>query len=173
MRYFVTLAAGEELAVDVVQKPNGRLDVSVDGESLAVDAVDVGGTLNVRVGDRVFDLWLDGDGEGDVRFVTGGVRNTAHIESERSRIGALDSRQASSGGKVSAPMPGRVVKVLVSEGDEVTAGMPVIVVEAMKMENELCAEQPGVVSAICAHEGDSVDGGATLIELAPVATEDE
>ncbi len=168
MRYFVKLAAGEELAVDVVRKPNGRLDVSVDGTSVTVDAVDVGGALNVRVGERVFDLWLDGDNEGDLHFTTGNMRNKAHIESERSRVGASDSSGSASGGKVLAPMPGRVVKVLVAEGDEVQAGMPVIVVEAMKMENELCAEQPGVVSKICVSEGDSVDGGAPLIELAPL-----
>jgi biotin carboxyl carrier protein len=68
-------------------------------------------------------------------------------------------------------MPGRVVKVLVAEGDQVDAGAPVIVVEAMKMENELCTEQPGVVSRIGAAVGENVESGAVLVELGPLPGE--
>ena len=63
-------------------------------------------------------------------------------------------------------MPGRVVQVLVSEGDEVAPGQGVVIVEAMKMENELKAERAGVVERVLVSAGDLVEGGAELVCLA-------
>jgi biotin carboxyl carrier protein len=67
--------------------------------------------------------------------------------------------------RVAAPMPGKVVRVLVAPGDRVTARQPLVVVEAMKMENELRAGRDGTVSEIHAREGVSVDAGALLIVI--------
>jgi biotin carboxyl carrier protein len=64
-------------------------------------------------------------------------------------------------------MPGKVVKVLVATGDAVTAGQPLVVVEAMKMETTLAAEIDGTVKAVNASTGDTVDAGAVLVEIAP------
>ncbi len=169
MRYYVTFAgtAGER-AIDVTSRGDGSVEVRVAGVLVSVDAADVSGAVSVRVGDRMFDLWLDGEGE-TVSVTAGGARLQAKIETERSRIGARASRPGSAGGgEVRAPMPGRVVKVLVAEGDLVEAGAPLIVVEAMKMENELAADAPGVVRAIRASAGQTVEAGATLVELGPL-----
>jgi pyruvate carboxylase subunit B len=62
-------------------------------------------------------------------------------------------------------MPGRVVRVLVKNGDAVTAGQPLIVMEAMKMENELRAHGAGVVKAVRVAPGDAVEKGAVLVEM--------
>ncbi len=168
MRYYVTLPDGDERPIDVVQRPGGRTEVRVDGELVDVDAGAVEGALNVRVGDRVFDLWLEPDGH-SYGFVGGGARTRALVESERSRIGEAASRSGGGGGcLVRAPMPGRIVKLLVEEGDAVEAGAPVVVVEAMKMENELCADKPGLVTAVHVAPGENVDSNATLVELAPL-----
>lgn len=70
---------------------------------------------------------------------------------------------------VTAMMPGRVVTVLVEEGAEVAAGDGVLVLEAMKMENEITAESDGVVSRILVKEGQAVDGGEPLFEIGPPA----
>jgi acetyl/propionyl-CoA carboxylase alpha subunit len=70
-------------------------------------------------------------------------------------------------GTVTAPMPGKVVKVLVAAGDAVTAGQPLVVVEAMKMETTLAAEIDGTVKSVNANAGDTVDAGAVLVEIAP------
>jgi len=70
-------------------------------------------------------------------------------------------------GTVTAPMPGKVVKVLVAAGDAVTAGQPLLVVEAMKMETTLAAEIDGTVKSVNASTGDTVDAGAVLVEIAP------
>ncbi|MBM4375874.1 MAG: acetyl-CoA carboxylase biotin carboxyl carrier protein subunit [Deltaproteobacteria bacterium] len=67
-------------------------------------------------------------------------------------------------------MPGRVVKVLVAEGETVEPGRPLVVVEAMKMENELCAEAAGVVRTVRASAGQTVDSGAVLLELGPLGS---
>ena len=62
-------------------------------------------------------------------------------------------------------MPGRIVRILVGVGDAVEEGDPLIVVEAMKMENELKATSAGTVSKICVAEGEQVQARTTLIEL--------
>ena len=69
------------------------------------------------------------------------------------------------GASLTAPMPGTVVKVLVSEGDEVEEGQILLVLEAMKTEHSIAAPNGGVVSSIPYGEGDSVPGGGVLIEL--------
>lgn len=66
---------------------------------------------------------------------------------------------------VNSPMPGRVVKLLVREGDEVAAGQGLLVMEAMKMQNELRAPRAGRVQRIFAAEGDGVETGAPLVRL--------
>ena len=65
--------------------------------------------------------------------------------------------------RIVAPMPGKVVRVLVKAGDTVHARQSVVVVEAMKMENELRADRPGTVAEIHAREGVSVDAGALVV----------
>jgi biotin carboxyl carrier protein len=67
--------------------------------------------------------------------------------------------------RVTAPMPGKVVRVLVKPGDAVAARQPVVVVEAMKMENELRAGREGTVSDVQVREGMSVDAGALLLVI--------
>jgi biotin carboxyl carrier protein len=62
-------------------------------------------------------------------------------------------------------MPGKVVRVLVKAGDRVAARQPVVVVEAMKMENELRASREGTVAEVHVREGMSVDAGALLVVI--------
>ncbi len=72
---------------------------------------------------------------------------------------------AGGGGAVTAPMPGTVLKILVNVGDAVTAGQTVMVIEAMKMENEIKANSTGNVSKILVSSGDNVAAGAPLINI--------
>lgn len=69
---------------------------------------------------------------------------------------------------LTAPMPGKVLKIMVREGDEVEAGQPLIIIEAMKMETTLAAEGPARVKAIPVAPGQMVDAGAVLMELSPL-----
>lgn len=69
-------------------------------------------------------------------------------------------------GSITAPMPGKVLKVLVAQGTAVTAGQLVIILEAMKMENEIFTSVAGTVTQICCKEGDTVSTGDTLLVVA-------
>jgi biotin carboxyl carrier protein len=84
----------------------------------------------------------------------------AHLAAQA--VGAKGGRRKQ---RVTAYMPGRVVALLVEEGEEVKAGQGVVVLEAMKMENEIRAEHDGVVTRILVQPGQSVDGGNPLFEM--------
>lgn len=88
-------------------------------------------------------------------------------------VGRVRARHGLATPEVTAPMPGKVLKVLVEEGQAVEAGQPLVVIEAMKMETTLSAESPAVVKKIRARAGEMVDHGAVLIELSPPAASSE
>lgn len=166
MRYFVTIG-GREIPIDVTPLPTGALEVRVDGRPVAVDVVTVGDSLSVRIDGEVLDLTVEGEPP-DVGIVASGRRAYVRVESDRMRAAtAARGRGPSVGeGVVVSPMPGRVVKLLVAKGDEVAAGAPLVVVEAMKMENELVAGRAGKVTDVWVKPGDTVEGGAKLVAIA-------
>jgi biotin carboxyl carrier protein len=103
-----------------------------------------------------------------VGVVARGHRFYAKAESERTRAlaAALGQKTGGAGeGSLTSPMPGRVLKVLVTEGDAVDAGTPLVVVEAMKMENELSAARSGTVRKVHVTPGQNVESGARLVEI--------
>lgn len=68
-------------------------------------------------------------------------------------------------GQLNAPMPGKILEIMVGEGDEVALGQPVAILEAMKMENELKAPVDGVITTIAVREDDSVEKNALILEI--------
>lgn len=173
MRYFVTID-GKEHTVEVSLRPGGGYDVKLveNGDQplkeTAIDCNVLGsaGGLSLNIGGRVYDLVLDGEMP-KLDVFSSGRRTAVGIESARMRATASMKRGGGPGnGLVTSPMPGKVVKVLVTEGEEVTAGKALIVVEAMKMENELTAEAAGTVKQVFVKPGDAVEGGAKLISIA-------
>lgn len=166
MRYFVRLPSGRELPVDVVHLPTGRIAASVEGRAFDVDAFGEGVSTHIALDGQGFDLWVEGTPP-DIGVVANGRRFYARVESERLRdlTAATGARGAQGAGVVTSPMPGRVLKVLVREGDAVTAGAPLVVVEAMKMENELSADRDGTVTRIYVAPGATVESGARLLEV--------
>jgi biotin carboxyl carrier protein len=172
MRYFVTLD-GQEHIIDVAELPGGgyRVGVIGDAEGAPVEALDADvvardSLLSVRLGGRVLDLVVDGELP-ELDVYASGHRATVQVESARMRATAsVRGKKAGAGeGVVVSPMPGKVVKLLVHEGDEVSEGTPLVVVEAMKMENELVSERAGVVQKVFVETGDAVEGGARLIAV--------
>ena len=105
----------------------------------------------------------------DLAFET--MPETAPHQDERRRRSYARSQRPSSRApgaaakEIRAPMPGRVVKVLVDKGQDVAAQAPIIVMEAMKMENELRATTAGKVADIRVKAGDNVEGGAVLVQF--------
>ena len=99
-----------------------------------------------------------------------GTRYSASVLDERSRALMALGMGGGAGAAdldVSTSMPGKVVAILVEEGQEVRAGEGIIVVEAMKMENELKAACDAVVESVCVTVGEAVEGGVILVKLAP------
>jgi len=162
MKYRVTIE-GREREVDVTFTPSGAVEVSLDGARMDVDARRIGGAISLRIGDRVHDVLVAGDTE--IQIAAGTARTVATISSERS-AGKRGGAAAKGTRELRAPMPGRVVRVLVKAGDAVTQGQPLVVIEAMKMENELRAGAPATVADVHVSEGSSVEGRALLVTFA-------
>lgn len=129
------------------------------------------GRYLLRIGKRL--LAVDGvQANGDtVEFSLNGQFLSAKIQDEQAlllRSLGFKSASASSQGRLQAPMPGKILAVNVKEGDEVGHGQPVIILEAMKMENELKAPVGGRVVKIAAVAGSSVEKNQLLIEIEPL-----
>ena len=92
-----------------------------------------------------------------------GTRFQATINGSRNSIRAGGGGSEGDGTRLTAPMPGKVVRVLVEPGDKVEARQPVVVVEAMKMENELTVEKAGAIEEVRVSEGESVESGQLLL----------
>ena len=164
MRYFVTIA-GRTVEVDLT----GHTPV-VDGTPVDAHMVALPGThvRSLQAGGRSHTLTAKpGDRRGRWHIALGRERFTADAVDERTRAiremtGGADAEAEKT---VVAPMQGLVVKVEVEVGQAVKAGQGVVIVEAMKMENELKAPADGVVAKILVQERQTVDKGATLIVL--------
>jgi biotin carboxyl carrier protein len=162
MKYRVTIE-GREREVDVVVRPDGGVSVALDGTPVDADVERVPGGVSLRLGGRVFDVSVGGAPD-SMQVGAGSARVIASVTSDRARARAKKRAAAGSGAReLRAPMPGRVVKVLVAAGAAVRAGDPCVVVEAMKMENELRAPKDGTVAAVHVNEGVSVESRALLV----------
>jgi biotin carboxyl carrier protein len=169
VRYYVTLGSQPDerpTTVDVVELPNGMLRVLIEERPVDVDVAVAGAQLNVRVGGQVVDVAVQGKPP-DVEMCPTGFRSRVRVQSERTRsVEQRGSLKSASGDRVvKSPMPGRVVRVLVSKGDAVHAGQGLVVLEAMKMENEVRARASGMVAQVHVDPGATVDRNAALVTL--------
>ena len=163
MRYRVCTGEG---AFDVVvhRAESGSVAVWVDGEPIDLDVRAVPGGVHVLHDGESHVVRIGGAPE---RLSVAFDAHRAHLEVEtpRRRARGTRGRAARKGGEVRSPMPGRVVRVAVAEGDVVEAGALLVVVEAMKMENEFRAEAAGVVAEVGVSEGQGIEAGALLVRL--------
>jgi len=144
--------------------------VTVDGERLEAHAVAIPGTplLHLLLGKDSWTVACQHLAGGRWALGAAGERLEVEVQDDRSKqIEALtgQGRKPAAGGVVKAPMPGLVVRVEVERGQAVAAGDGLVVVEAMKMENELRASHKGIVEQIHVKAGDRVEKGAPLVSL--------
>ena len=171
MQYEVEVG-GRRLQVVVTRSGDG-FAVAVDGRARQVDAARIDAhTLSLLVDSsdglkQSHEASVAADPISGQLTVHVGATAVAVTLNGRRRWGRKeDSAGAGSGPqRLAAPMPGKVVRVLVKAGDQVTARQPVVVVEAMKMENELRASRGGTVAEVLVREGNSVDAGALLLVI--------
>ena len=140
----------------------GVVECVVDGVALAVDfCVLQPGVMSLVVAGRQFRCVLDGDA-----VVIAGRRYEFGVADPRSLKGRKGAGAGADGPRsVKAPMPGRVVRVLVAVGDEVGAQQGVVVIEAMKMQNELKSPKAGRVVRVAAVVGETVQQGEVLVVI--------
>lgn len=165
MKYTVRIGETErEVVVD------GE-DVQVDGDGIRAYLAEIEGTpvRLLTIGDEVHRVVVRrGSARGQFTLELGGYRFEVEALDERTRaIRELSGAAARAAGPASlvAPMPGLIVRVNVQEGDRVQAGQGLVVMEAMKMENELRASAAGVVKRVVVAPGTAVEKGATLLEM--------
>ena len=141
------------ITVDLPAPGESVFTVTVDGETLHVEAPDLGAPLGemewIVVEDRPYEIVVDRD----LRWIST-YSAIHHVEVHD--LSAAVVRPRSGDGRVKAPIPGLITRVLVSAGQTVQAGQPLLTLEAMKMENEIRAPRAGTVSAL------NVDAGKTV-----------
>ncbi len=162
----VILDRGVERHV-LIERVRGGYRVEVDGVSHEVDQARAGGRLrSLLIEGRQHEVSVLSDRNGRYRVVGTAGEEVLEVRDPLTHLAQAGADAAVTGVKaVAAYMPGRVVALLVSEGDLVEAGQGVLVLEAMKMENEIRSEVAGVVSQILVEPGQSVDGGDPLFEI--------
>lgn len=143
--------------------------ILLDGKPVNVDLVRTGATelYSVLLDGRSYEMLVTAD-RFNYQIGVRGVQLQVQVEDERARrlnrarrLPTLPDGELA----ITAPIPGLVVRILVQEGDVIEEGQPVVLLEAMKMENELRAVRGGVVKSVLASAGQRVDQNAPLIVL--------
>jgi biotin carboxyl carrier protein len=153
----------------VVTRAGDGFTVAVDGRTRSVNAARIDAhTLSLLIGSASHEVSIaPGTGSGQLTVRVGATPIAVGLNGRRRSTGKEDGGYASTGPqRVVAPMPGKIVRVLVKLGDSVRARQPLVVIEAMKMENELRASRDGTVAEVQAREAMSVDAGALLVVIA-------
>ena len=163
MKYEVLLA-GKTRVVELTRQ-NDAWRISLDGNTLDANAVEVA--------PNIFSVLLSGDShqiriaprpDGTLTLHTGLAEYHAEVSDPRSwrgrRQGAVEAEGRQ---QITAPMPGKVLRLLVKQGDSVEAGQGLLVVEAMKMQNEIRSPKSGKIEKLFAQEGQPVNAGEVLL----------
>jgi biotin carboxyl carrier protein len=138
--------------------------VTLDGTPLDADAVEVAAnTFSILIDGESWEVRVAPKPDGTLALHTGIAEFVAEVEDPRAwrgrRHGAMEAEGRQ---QIAAPMPGKVVRVLMNAGDSVEAGQGLLVVEAMKMQNEIRSPKSGRVEKIFVKEGQAVNAGEIL-----------
>jgi biotin carboxyl carrier protein len=163
-RYLATLS-GVDRELEVEETSGHELRLKFGGRQFEVDVRKVGASsFSVLIGNRSFDLEVVPEGDELIVASRGATTRVTLVDTARRSRGALGGRPVVSGkAQLKAMMPGRVVNVLVSVGDQVELHQGLVVIEAMKMENELKSPKAGKVSEVKVAPGQTVEKGDLLI----------
>ncbi|HTB92977.1 MAG TPA: biotin/lipoyl-containing protein [Candidatus Sulfotelmatobacter sp.] len=160
----LTGAGGKRNHVVELEERNGLSTVSLDGHLVDADAIQIGpNVVSVMLGGQSFELHISRSPDGTLKLRCGPHEFSAEIIDTRAWRGRkhgaveVEGRQ-----EIPAPMPGKVVRVLVAVGDAVEAGQGLLVVEAMKMQNEIRSPKSGKVERLLVKEGQAVNAGEVL-----------
>lgn len=168
MKVWVTVE-GHDTEVEFTTE-GGQLVLQVEGRRLEADFVRLpdGRVYSLLVDGRSYEIRIDPD-DGGLRVTWNGRTYSVEARHPLEKMLAQQggARAKSAGETIHAPMPGAVVAIRVKKGDLVVPGQAVVVLEAMKMQNELTAHTGGVVSEILVEEKHAVSAGQALVKLKP------
>jgi biotin carboxyl carrier protein len=146
-----------------LNRADGRWSCRLDGREVEVDAIlarpDV---LSLRIGNLAYEVKSERVAN-ELHLWVGSSRFAVEVRDPRSLRGRTRSGDDQGPRKIVAPMPGKVVRLLVVEGDAVEAGAGIAVVEAMKMQNEIKSPKKGTIHKILVREGSAVNAGDVMI----------
>jgi biotin carboxyl carrier protein len=166
---FDFLLDGEPRKISVEMR-DGTLVVREGGRVLEAEVKRISGNeLQFRFGGRSVRAYLARAGERTYVAVDGREFVVSESRPDTSRPGEGDEKSAETNLRVRSPMPGKVTKIAVAEGEEVRKNQTLVIVEAMKMENEIKTSIDGVVKKVHVAVGDRVDAEKTIIEIEPKA----
>ncbi len=163
MKYITTID-GKEFAVEILDEKHVR----VNGRTLEVDFMAVSGqpVYSMLIGGKSYEAYIYPE-EKDWQVLLHGRLYQASVEDEREKRLKSTGAGVAEGGEfhLRAPMPGLVVTIPVSEGQDVVKGQVLLILESMKMQNELKAPRDGKVHRIKVRAGESVEQKATLLSI--------
>ena len=155
--------AGKKRRVELTQA-GARPVWTIDGQRLEADATALSpGIYSILIDGKSIDVRVERLGS-QLRVIAGGREFSVLPQDEREwRRNRAGSVEAEGRQQVLAPMPGKIVRVLVSAGDSVRAGQGLLVVEAMKMQNEIRAPKSGTIDRVRVVEGQTVNAGEVVV----------
>ena len=151
-----------------VEGSGDRFAVEFDGQHHDLELVRLDGavaSLRFPATGRSLQISFHRGSNGSWRVGVGQREFNFEVLTPSEAVEAVSAARDSGSSRLTAPIPGKVVAVKVTPGDAVEPGQSLVVLEAMKMENELAASQGGTVTAVHVEAGDTVEGGELLIEL--------
>jgi biotin carboxyl carrier protein len=149
-----------------VEPEDAGYRVSLGGRAHRIDGL-IGESMRVRIDGRPVEAWVTREGE-TLTVELGGRMFPFRLRDPRApKLARRRSQEDATRGELHAPMPGLIVQVMTHEGEDVEAGHPVVVIEAMKMQNALVAPIKGRVSAIPVKPGTAVESGQLLLAITP------
>jgi biotin carboxyl carrier protein len=156
--------SGKEMRVVELERGSNGWRAKIDGQPVEADAVEIAPhTISILLNGESHEIRIAPQSDGTLKLQTGQQEFIAEVVDPRAwsgrRHGALEAEGRQ---QISAPMPGKVVRVLISAGDKVEAGQGLFVVEAMKMQNEIRSPKTGTVERLLAKEGQPVNAGDVL-----------
>ena len=166
MKFEVQLdgSSGKKTRIVELERSEGGWRVLLDGQPVDADAVEIAPhILSILLNGQSHEIRITPASDGKLKLQTGTQEFTAEVIDPRAWSGRRHSHVEAEGRQqIVAPMPGKVVRLLVKAGDRVEIGQGLFVVEAMKMQNEIRSPKSGTVERVLAKEGQPVNAGEIL-----------
>lgn len=169
---FIGNINGKEKVVEIEKTEESMYQITIGGETKFIEVLhDSGDTLSMISGNEPMDVFYHKNDDYEVNFKN--VNYEIELFDYRTRLLGKNGFDSGGADVLKSMMPGKVVQIEVKEGQKVKAGDGIIIIEAMKMENELKCKEDGVVKKVYVKEGDTIEKNSKLVEIEAETTTEE